>query len=67
MKIVEITITAEVPGHDPELAHEAITHAKDVAHAVVETLSKLGLVHAHQQRRIVTKKERKAPGDASAA
>jgi hypothetical protein len=53
---VEITVTADVPDGKEDLGHEAIVASKALAHELVETLHKLGLTDAKQERRIYTRK-----------
>lgn len=70
MKLVEITVTAQLPDDNEELGHEAVVATKAVTHAVVAELEKLNLYHVRSHRRIVTKRDpapvETAPAPASA-
>ena len=58
----ELTITGTVPDDNADIGPEAQVSTKDPAHAIVEALHKLGLLHVRATRRIVRKKDA-APKD----
>lgn len=61
MQQFELTITGTIPDGNHDIGPEAQVSTKEAAHAIVEALHKLGLLHVSQTRRVVRKKEAATP------
>lgn len=60
----ELTITGTIPDGNHDIGPEAQVSTREPAHAIVEALHKLGLLHVTQTRRVVRKKDAKDAKDA---
>lgn len=61
MQQFELTITGTIPDGNHDIGPEAQVSTREPAHAIVEALHKLGLLHVSQTRRVVRKKEAVTP------
>lgn len=57
----ELQIVGTIPDGNDDIGAEAQVSTREPAHAIVEALHKLGLLHVSQTRRLVRKKDTATP------